>query len=830
MHRSHRSDKEHLWEEDVHVGNESRLPEKLVLRPRVEVMAANAVGATPRGLVMTPLPGAPRPRDTVGIMDPDPQSWRLSLLGKTSGSGRSGRRSARYRRFQNNFYNVLERPRGWALTYHVMLFLLVFSCLVLSVFATMPDYMKTASDMLLILERIMMVLFGIEYFVRIWASGCCCRYRGWKGRLRYMRRPFIIIAIVAAGTQGNIAASALRSLRFLQILRVMRMDRRGGTWKLLGSVIYAHSKELITAWYIGFLTLIFSSFLVYLAEKDTNKEFATFADGLWWGMITLTTIGYGDKIPTSWIGRSLAASFCLLGISFFSLPAGILGSGFALKVQEQHRQKHFEKRRSPAASLIQCFWRFHATDECSTLIATWKPYLKALHTCGVASQCRGFNDVKHFSSPQGNSVSVNTALASVPPGDQRASDASSVPPMSPSRVHKSWSFNDRTRFRSSLRLRNHNLRRSSEGPGVSSGDAARENCTCELRSENLTQTQRILIRAIRMLKFNVAKRKFKETLRPYDVKDVIEQYSAGHLDMLCRIKSLQTRVEQIVGQVHSSSSTERIRGQDHHDTEAGRPDNHSMMARVVRVEKQVQSIERKLDFLIEFCRQSQQQKGQPDTLLQTNLLQVDGLDPDESSNFHLTLDPRTMNFQSPLWLTPTTSQFPSPQGTSPCVTPVTLTADVSPFASHTDVQPSPRSEFKQSDFMCTIRQGREPTDASPMFLPMRSDTREQKPCDSSPIVQGLSMDGIKASKVSTCAVVTESQILHTVNELEEATNVSWCVGYQDTQNQVCLCLNGDRLNSDDSENELHFLQGAQSQWLARQKQKAILSSKLDSTC
>lgn len=63
----------------------------------------------------------------------------------------------------------------------------------------------------------------------------------------YLLLDFIVfvasVAVIAAGTQGNIfATSALRSMRFLQILRMVRMDRRGGTWKLLGSVVYAHSK------------------------------------------------------------------------------------------------------------------------------------------------------------------------------------------------------------------------------------------------------------------------------------------------------------------------------------------------------------------------------------------------------------------------------------------------------------------------------------------------------------------------------------------------------------------------------------------------------------
>ena len=76
-----------------------------------------------------------------------------------------------------------------------------------------------------------------------------------------------------SGLGGRVyAASALRGLRFFQILRMVRMDRRGGTWKLLGTVVYAHRQELITTLYIGFLVLIFSSFVVYMVEKDYNEK------------------------------------------------------------------------------------------------------------------------------------------------------------------------------------------------------------------------------------------------------------------------------------------------------------------------------------------------------------------------------------------------------------------------------------------------------------------------------------------------------------------------------------------------------------------------------
>ncbi|XP_076123605.1 potassium voltage-gated channel subfamily KQT member 2-like isoform X1 [Alosa pseudoharengus] len=612
-------------------------------------------------------------RDGALLITGTEETKRGSILSKqrSSISGKKPpKRNAFYRRLQNFLYNVLERPRGWAFIYHAYVFLLVFSCLVLSVFSTIKEYEKSSEDALYILEIVTIVVFGVEYIVRIWSAGCCCRYRGWRGRLKFARKPFCVIdimvliasiSVLAAGTQGNVfATSAIRSLRFLQILRMIRMDRRGGTWKLLGSVVYAHSKELITAWYIGFLCLILASFLVYLAEKEDNEMFETYADALWWGLITLTTIGYGDKYPQTWNGRLLAATFTLIGVSFFALPAGILGSGFALKVQEQHRQKHFEKRRNPAAGLIQAAWRFYATNLNRTdMQSTWDYYertisvpmyrlIPPLNQLDLLRNLKSKSGLSFRKEPQpepspSQKVSLKERVFSSPrssgtkgkgsPQGQQplrrspSADQNSIED-SPSKVPKSWSFGDRSRARQAFRIKGAASRQNSEEASLPGEDIVDDNksCHCEFVSQDLTPGLKVTIRAVCIMRFMVSKRKFKESLRPYDVMDVIEQYSAGHLDMLARIKNLQSRIDMILGPPgpstprHKKYTTkgakvspqysprvDQIVGRGPPITDKDRPkgttdaesqEDPSMMGRLGKVEKQVMSMERKLDFLV----------------------------------------------------------------------------------------------------------------------------------------------------------------------------------------------------------------------------------------
>ncbi|XP_058465361.1 potassium voltage-gated channel subfamily KQT member 1 isoform X8 [Malaya genurostris] len=566
---------------------------------------------------------------------------RMSLLGKPLNYNRGSRRDARYRRLQSRVYNFLERPRGIkAILYHVLVFFMVFTCLALSVFSTIQEYELQAIAILFVMEIVVVVWFSIEFFLRLWSSGCRSRYQGAVGRLKFLKRPFCIIdvvtiiasiAILVMRSSGQVfAASALRGLRFFQILRMVRMDRRGGTWKLLGSVVYAHRQELITTLYIGFLGLIFASFLVYLMEKDVEgTKFSNFAQALWWGVITLCTVGYGDMVPDTWQGKIIASFCALLGISFFALPAGILGSGFALKVQQQQRQKHMIRRRQPAATLIQSLWRCYAADEHSLSEATWKihqvplpsppPSFRGQKIYLLAKRCPSATERSKLEAAEKLAASSAAARAS----SSFKHNASFVARLPTIRRHKSQSLHSPGNAKppsgsgtggggsgrsgrcprvTDINASSENLEVTNNGRPMNpslSEDSVAETALSKKNSDDedeeprcvqLTNQHKGAIRFIRKLTYFVARRKFREAQKPYDVKDVMEQYTSGHADLLNRVRNLQFRLDQILGKQGSKSK----------DVYASKI---SLASRVVKIERQVDDIETKVDTFIELYMQ-----------------------------------------------------------------------------------------------------------------------------------------------------------------------------------------------------------------------------------
>uniref|UniRef100_A0A8C0I8W7 Potassium voltage-gated channel subfamily KQT member 1 n=1 Tax=Bubo bubo TaxID=30461 RepID=A0A8C0I8W7_BUBBB len=480
-------------------------------------------------------------------------------------------------------------------------FLIVLICLIFSVLSTIEQYAALATGTLFWMEIVLVVFFGTEYVVRLWSAGCRSKYVGIWGRLRFARKPISIIDLIVVvasmivlcvGSKGQVfATSAIRGIRFLQILRMLHVDRQGGTWRLLGSVVFIHRQELITTLYIGFLGLIFSSYFVYLAEKDAvndsgETEFGSYADALWWGVVTVTTIGYGDKVPQTWIGKTIASCFSVFAISFFALPAGILGSGFALKVQQKQRQKHFNRQIPAAASLIQTAWRCYAAENPDS--STWKIYIRKparnYHLLSPSPKPKKSVMVKKkkFKLDKDNGPSSPDRMLTVPHitydhvTEDRKPDFSFEP--YENSVKKSPTFLD-----------------VNTGPFIRTNSFADE---LDLEGETLLtpithisqlrEHHRAAIKVIRRMQYFVAKKKFQQARKPYDVRDVIEQYSQGHLNLMVRIKELQRRLDQSIGKPSlfiSVSEKNKDRG------------NNTIGARLNRVEDKVTQMDQKLNLI-----------------------------------------------------------------------------------------------------------------------------------------------------------------------------------------------------------------------------------------
>ncbi|CAC5413814.1 KCNQ1 [Mytilus coruscus] len=457
---------------------------------------------------------------------------------------------------------------------------MVLICLIFSVLSTIGDYDDFAMETLFWMEIVLVCFFGLEYVIRLWSAGCRSKYMGLKGRLKFARKPISIIDLIVViasivvftfGSEGQVfATSAIRGVRFLQILRMLHVDRQGGTWRLLGSVIYLHRQELITTLYIGFLGLIFSSYFVYLAERDESRDdFASYADALWWGVITVMTIGYGDKVPQTWMGKIVASCFAVFAISFFALPAGILGSGFALKVQQKQRQKHFNRQIPAAATLIQCVWRCYAADPSFKSDATWNIHI-------------------HDASNEHNMLARMARRASLTLRKRRMSrlDSMSVP----NHYHRESVSTSpyEERIGTPKGTRRESMRPSPYGGSISEqyDDTDYEMDEAADRVVQLTEAHKAAIRVIRKIKYFVARRKFQQARKPYDVRDVIEQYSQGHLNMMVRIKELQRRLDQTLGKpgVLYSNGKDRERV--------------TLSARIVRMENQMQKMDTKIDQVI----------------------------------------------------------------------------------------------------------------------------------------------------------------------------------------------------------------------------------------
>ena len=228
----------------------------------------------------------------------------------------------------------------------VFLPVLILLNIVALVVGTVEDIHQISPRFFLAFEAASLGVFTVEYLLRVWSCTVDPRFaRPVSGRLRFIISPLALIDLLAILpfylALLNLTGLDLRVLRAARLTgRVARLGRYTSGIRTLALVVQAKGNELASVILVLFLLLVLASSLVFYAEHGTQPDkFSSIPETMWWGIITLTTVGYGDVYPVTIAGRMLAGLMAILGIGLFALPAGILGSGFIEEIQQRPERR-----------------------------------------------------------------------------------------------------------------------------------------------------------------------------------------------------------------------------------------------------------------------------------------------------------------------------------------------------------------------------------------------------------------------------------------------------------------------------------------------------------
>lgn len=210
----------------------------------------------------------------------------------------------------------------------------IIAAVLLAIVATEPDLTDDTRAALAVVEAGFGLLFLVEYVARVWSVGCRHEFAGFRGRLRYMATPLALVDAVALlpfllGAIGS-ESMILRLIRVMRILALAKMARYSVAMRVvLASIVERRFELLFAASLAGFMLLVSSAALYVIEGGDQPEAFGSIARSMWWAVATLTTVGYGDVVPITPLGKLFAAITAIAGIAMIALPTGILAAAFS---------------------------------------------------------------------------------------------------------------------------------------------------------------------------------------------------------------------------------------------------------------------------------------------------------------------------------------------------------------------------------------------------------------------------------------------------------------------------------------------------------------------
>ena len=217
----------------------------------------------------------------------------------------------------------------------VFIILLILINVVALILESVESLRMRWGDQFRLLEQMSLLVFSLEYLLRVWSivdNRWRSEYRHpVTGRLRFMSSPMALIDLLAVLPfwLSMFIPLDLRFLRVARLLRVLKLTRYSAATNLLFSVLREEARVMGAAMFMLFLLLVLTASATYLVEHPVQPEaFANIPQAMWWAIVTVTTVGYGDVVPITPLGKVFGSILGFIGVAMVALPAGILASGF----------------------------------------------------------------------------------------------------------------------------------------------------------------------------------------------------------------------------------------------------------------------------------------------------------------------------------------------------------------------------------------------------------------------------------------------------------------------------------------------------------------------
>jgi len=249
---------------------------------------------------------------------------------------------------KKRIYDLLDSDNKqdvWARRVNAFLVVMILGNVIALLLITIQEYQEKYIGLFKAFEYLSVAVFTAEYALRLWVCDLNKEFsEPGKGKIKYLTTPLAIVDLIAIlpfflQIFGIVDLRALGLLRYARLLRIFKLKRYVHSLRIIWKVFASKKEEMTIALFtILFLLVVFST-LVYLAEhNEPNTKFTSIPATMWWGIATLTTVGYGDITPITPLGKFFASITAIFGIGIFAFPAGIISAGFAAQLQKKNQR------------------------------------------------------------------------------------------------------------------------------------------------------------------------------------------------------------------------------------------------------------------------------------------------------------------------------------------------------------------------------------------------------------------------------------------------------------------------------------------------------------